>query len=79
VEDGVWKSQLETLAGQILVRLDKILGQRLVTWIEFREVPARVPPQRAELARGSQDEASRIEDPVLRMVYRTSRKRALGN
>jgi hypothetical protein len=76
VEDAVWKSQLETLERQILPKLQTIAGQALVHRIEFREAPPRIPPRRAELNR---DEANRIEDAALRLVYKASRKRALGS
>ncbi|HOK45950.1 MAG TPA: DUF721 domain-containing protein [Bryobacteraceae bacterium] len=78
VEDAVWRSQLETLSGQILARLQEIAGEESAGSIEFRLGVPRRQPQRAEHPRSVPDEADRIEDPVLRRVYRASRKAAAG-
>ena len=79
VEDEIWQSQLSTLRGQILSKLKEIVGREIVQHIDFRLRSARRPVQRAERIRPSQDdEADRIADPVLRSVYRSSRKRSLA-
>ena len=78
VEDPIWKAQLQTLEGQILPKLRDLSGHSALGRIEFREIPPKVLPQRAAQARRSEDEANEIEDPVLRMVYRASRKRSLA-
>jgi len=67
--------QLSSLEGQILARLDEVLGARLVERIEFRLRIRRKEPQRAAGARPSQDEADRIADPVLRAIYKQQRRR----
>lgn len=36
VEDRIWKRHLEDLSGDILYRLNAILGQRSVTYLEFK-------------------------------------------
>lgn len=36
VADEVWKKQLESMAGQLVFRLNSLLGQAVVTFIEFR-------------------------------------------
>lgn len=78
VGDGVWKTQLEAMRGQILPRLQEVAGRGSVRQIEYRiEVPRRAP-QRAEQARPSADEADDIADPVLRRIYKASRKRSAG-
>ena len=46
VADNIWKKQLEHMRGQLLFRLNSVLGQTIVTSIELR-----VDPQRIELAR----------------------------
>jgi len=77
-EDEVWQGQLSTLRSQILARLKEVLGKEIVADIDFRvRVPRRLP-QRAEQAQLSPDEAERIEDPVLRRLYKLSRKRSLA-
>jgi len=85
VEDAVWQRQLWALRGQILHSLEKTLGTGLVGDLEFRVVPRRREPQRAETmgpaAGGSAaaaDEANQIADPILRSLYKASRKKALA-
>ena len=79
VEDKIWQRQLFALTYQILGNLEKSLGRGVVEDLEFRIVPRRREPQRAdEPARVQMDEAESIADPVLRGIYRASRKRALA-
>ncbi|MCL4401130.1 MAG: DUF721 domain-containing protein [Acidobacteria bacterium] len=78
VEDNVWQRQLFSLAGQILRNLEKQLGPGLVDDLEFRIVPPRRGPQRAAFSTARGDEADGISDPVLRHIYRASRKKALA-
>ncbi len=80
VEDKTWQRQLFTLSGFILRNLEKHLGSGLVGDLEFRMVPRRREPQRAAQPMPGlfADEANGIEDPVLRSIYRASRKRALA-
>ncbi len=78
VEDAVWQRQLFTLSGHILGNLERALGARIVEDIEFRVVPRRREPQRAErsVPASPGDEAEAIADPVLRGIYRISRLKA---
>jgi hypothetical protein len=46
--------------------------------LEFRIVPRRREPQRASEPLPLLDEADGIADPVLRGIYRASRKKALA-
>ena len=80
VEDATWQRQLFTLTPQILVKLEQNLGRGVVEQVEFRIVPRRREPQRAAAAMPAPaaDEASEIPDPVLRSLYRASRKKALA-
>ncbi|MGA3188847.1 MAG: DUF721 domain-containing protein [Bryobacteraceae bacterium] len=71
VEDQIWQRQLHTLRGFLVRNLEKALGEALVTDIDFRPMPKRREPQRAERAIGRED----VQDPVLDMLYRQSRKR----
>ena len=75
VEDQIWQRQLKTLSVFLLRNLEKALGEPLVTDIDFRPMPRRREPQRAERARGSQDMSEDVQDPVLNMLYQQSRKR----
>ena len=71
VEDQVWQRQLSTLSRMLVANLEKALGEALVTDIDFRPMPRRKEPQRAERAVGRES----VEDPVLDMLYRQSRKK----
>jgi hypothetical protein len=81
VEDLIWQRQLFSLSHQILRNLAKSIGPGLVEDIEFRIVPRRREPQRAAQAMPAlfadqTDDAESIADPVLRGIYKASRKRA---
>jgi len=76
VEDLTWQGQLSTLRVQILAKLKEVLGQEIVRDIDFRLGMRRRPPQRAESAQTPKDEADRIEDPGMRMVYKSWRNRS---
>jgi hypothetical protein len=80
VEDNIWQRQLFSLSLHILRNLEKSLGAGLVDDLEFRVVPRRREPQRATLPVPPllRDEADGIADPVLRDIYRASRKKALA-
>jgi len=71
VEDQIWQRQLKTLSGFLVRNLEKALGEALVTDIDFRPMPKRRAPQRADRARGSED----VLDPVLNLIYRQARKK----
>ena len=49
VADNIWKKQLEHMRGQLVYRLNSVLGQPLVKSIELR-----VDPKTVEIARASQ-------------------------
>ncbi|HJZ97645.1 MAG TPA: DUF721 domain-containing protein [Candidatus Solibacter sp.] len=77
VEDATWQRNLNSLSRQILHNLQKALGPGIVDDLEFRVMPRRREP---ELARASMpallDEADAISDPILRDLYKISRKKA---
>ncbi len=74
VEDIIWQRNLYGLRHFLLRNLAQALGEPLVTDIDFRPMPKRRRPQRAETARPIVD-ASGIGDPVMAMLYRQSKKR----
>jgi hypothetical protein len=79
VEDKTWQRQLFVLTTHILRNLEKNLGPGVVGDIEFRIVPRRRGPQLAEQSVSTpKDEAETISDPVLRGIYKASRKKALA-
>jgi len=77
VEDAIWQKQLFCLSRQIVDRVQKLMGSTSIAEIEFRIGVPRRQPQRAEsIHTFSLDGADGIQDPVLKKVYRLSRKRA---
>jgi hypothetical protein len=58
VADATWQKQLEAMSGQLLFRLNSLLGQAVVTYIEFRIDPKTV---RTERARAHVRQTNRIE------------------
>jgi predicted nucleic acid-binding Zn ribbon protein len=71
VEDQIWQKQLSTLSRTLVRNMEKALGEPLVTDIDFRPMPRRREPQRAERAIGREN----VQDPVLDILYRQARKR----
>jgi len=81
VPDATWQRQLFSLTPFVIRNLTKVLGPGLVEDVEFRVVPRRREPERARAASASAtplfaDEAEGIADPVLRNIYKLSRKKA---
>ncbi len=80
VEDAIWQRQLHFLTRQIIDRICKVTGRGIVQDIEFRVAIPRRQAARAEVRESSEpavlDEADAIRDPVLKKVYRLSRKKA---
>ncbi len=78
VEDASWQQPLFQLEAQILKRIAEVLGTGVVRDLEIRIARQRRPPQRATqlTAAPSIDDADRIQDAGLRMVYKQSRKKA---
>lgn len=52
VADATWRKQMQSFSGQLLFRLNSILGETRVTFLDFREDPTAVArlraPQRQE-------------------------------
>ncbi|HEV7747446.1 MAG TPA: DUF721 domain-containing protein [Pyrinomonadaceae bacterium] len=83
VADKVWQKQLQHMRGQLLFRLNSVLGQPLVKSIEFRVDPKRVElmrrPTDANTSRGLDvsykipaellNAAAGIEDADLRRAF----------
>ena len=65
VPDVTWQKQLEAISPQLLFRLNSLLGQPLVTYIEFRVDPQTVRRERERLgARAAPSEAPREESAL---------------
>lgn len=81
VEDAVWQRQLSTLRHFLLRNLAREMGEAVVSEIDFRPMPRRREPQRAQSARPADpviDPAEQIGDPVLALVYKRSKVRSSG-
>ncbi len=78
VEDHTWQKQLFALSRDILKNFDRALGRGLVDDLEFRIVPRRREPELARAAMPAlfADDADAIADPVMREIYKQSRKKA---
>ncbi len=77
VDDMVWQRNLASMSGMILSNLVKNLGEGLVDQVEFRVAPRRRGPQNAERSQpaAADDEAAGIDDPNMRRLYVSSRKK----
>ena len=61
VPDATWQKQLEAMSGQLLFRLNSLLGAAIVTFIEFRIDPKTVQTERdAHLPEMSREETERL-------------------
>jgi len=82
VPDKTWQRQLFSLTPFVVRNLAKALGAGVVEDVEFRVVPPRRQPDRARLSSPAAaplfDDADAIADPVLRDIYKASRKKALA-
>ena len=60
VADATWQKQMQSLSGQLLFRLNSLLGQPAVTYLEFCEDPETVAQSRFTLtsAEGSRETAT---------------------
>jgi len=83
VEDSTWQRQLFALTPFIVRNLAKSLGPGLVDDLEFRVIPRRRDAMRAQHSSKDvpplfADDADAIADPVMRDIYKLSRKKALA-
>jgi predicted nucleic acid-binding Zn ribbon protein len=81
VEDNLWKKQLEQMRGQLLSRLNYVLGHTLVTSIELRVDPKQVAASCRRSTEPEKEESNRaiplelmnvaagIEDVDLRRAF----------
>jgi hypothetical protein len=68
VSDATWRKQLEGISPQLLFRLNSLLGQALVTYIEFRIDPQTVNEERARLRQTQYERLVQEEDALRRAV-----------
>ncbi|MEJ5368358.1 MAG: DUF721 domain-containing protein [Bryobacteraceae bacterium] len=82
--DELWLRNLQLLTGPILANLRRALGDAAPAGIRYRLGAPRRPVRSEGAERdfrlhASGDEASRIEDPVLRRLYLKSKRKALAS
>jgi predicted nucleic acid-binding Zn ribbon protein len=79
-EDAIWQKQLFHLRFDILAKLTEVLGNGIITDLEFRIATGtpRRPPQsaRSHAETVPADEADSIQDPGMRILYKQARKKA---
>lgn len=68
VADSTWQKQLETMSGQLLFRLNSLLGQAVVTYIEFRVDAKTVAAARAAAV----EEVAQREEQERRALVRAT-------
>jgi hypothetical protein len=66
VPDATWRKQLEGVSPQLLFRINSLLGQALVTFIEFRVDPKTVADERARMRRSQYERLVGEEGALLR-------------
>ena len=64
VPDATWRKQLERVSPQLIFRINSLLGQALVTFVEFRVDPQTINEERARM-RQSQYERLVAEEGAL--------------
>ena len=64
VPDATWRKQLERMSPQLLFRLNSLLGQALVTYVEFRVDPQTVGDERARLRQSQYERLEREESAL---------------
>jgi predicted nucleic acid-binding Zn ribbon protein len=74
VDDQIWQRQLNTLRHFLLRNLTSVLGEELITEIDFRPAPLRRPVQREEVSA----RIDGIEDPILGLLYSQSKKKGMA-
>jgi hypothetical protein len=58
VPDTAWQKQLEQISGQLIFRLNSLLGQAVVTYVEFRVDAKTVREERARIGHTQFDRAA---------------------
>jgi hypothetical protein len=67
VPDAAWQKQLEELSSQLIFRINSLLGQAVVTFIEFRIDPMTVKRERAKF----EEKKMSKEEHELRAMQKT--------
>jgi hypothetical protein len=65
VADAAWQKQMQALRGQLLFRLNSLLGQPVVTYLEFFEDPQTIAKARLEFNKLAEEREPRPIHPEL--------------
>jgi hypothetical protein len=65
VADAAWQKQMQALRGQLLFRLNSLLGQPVVTYLEFFEDPQTIAKARLEFNKSAEEREPRPIHPEL--------------
>ncbi len=68
VPDSTWRRQLEQVSPQLVFRLNSLLGQAVVTYVEFRVDPQTVREERARLRVSPYEQLTQEEAALGRAV-----------
>jgi hypothetical protein len=68
VPDVTWRKQLEQVSPQLIFRLNSLLGQALVTYVEFRVDPQTVGRERERMRRTQYERLVEEERALSRAV-----------
>ena len=68
VPDVTWRKQLEKVSPQLIFRLNSLLGQAVVTYVEFRVDQQTVREERARLRHSPYEQLTREEAALGRAV-----------
>ena len=66
VPDATWRRQLEQVSPQLIFRLNSLLGQAVVTYVEFRVDPKTVRLERERLGRAEYERLAQEENALKR-------------
>jgi hypothetical protein len=64
VTDKTWKRHLETLSGQMIFKINSVLGKAIVTFIEFRIDEETVRQERLKFAHRALSDAEQEEEAL---------------
>ena len=63
VADAIWQRQMQSMSGELVSRINKLLGREVVEDIEFRVDPATVEQVRTN-SQPRQDQVGKVRGPI---------------
>ena len=64
VADAPWQKQLRAMSAELLARVNRVLGQNLIHFLEFRVCPDQLPTRNIDAKEGEQIEPAWARVPV---------------